>query len=218
MDKATLQSSLDRAVSVADVALRFGRVERATFHHDGLRPETDTDHTVALGLLAIELAVLWGNPNGVSPGTVALLSLVHDLVEAECGDTNTLEGLTPEGQAAKAQREAAALETLRKRFGSDFAGDSLIIDAIEIYEAQVLPDARFVRYLDKVTPKLSHILNGAACVRRQGRTVAWLHACHEEQGAQLRAAYPEWASTVGELFDAAARAAEQAMAARGPRG
>ena len=36
---------LDRALVLARIALAFGRVERATFHEDGVRPETDTDHT-----------------------------------------------------------------------------------------------------------------------------------------------------------------------------
>ena len=45
------------AIRLADLILRFGRVNRATYHPDGERPESDTDHTVMLGILAC--AVKW---------------------------------------------------------------------------------------------------------------------------------------------------------------
>lgn len=47
---------LTEPISLAKLALRFSRVERATFHEDGVRPETDSDHTVMLGLVACQLA------------------------------------------------------------------------------------------------------------------------------------------------------------------
>ena len=46
---------LDIAIQIAAVAMRFGEIERATQHPDG-RPESDTTHTVMLGLVALELA------------------------------------------------------------------------------------------------------------------------------------------------------------------
>ena len=66
-----------RATAIAQLALRFARVERVTRHEDGVRPETDTDHSIMLALVACDLA-----PEGLSRPRVAEFSVVHDLVEA----------------------------------------------------------------------------------------------------------------------------------------
>ena len=65
-----------RATAIAQLALRFARVERVTRHEDGVRPETDTDHSIMLALVACDLA-----PEGLSRPRVAEFSVVHDLVD-----------------------------------------------------------------------------------------------------------------------------------------
>jgi 5'-deoxynucleotidase YfbR-like HD superfamily hydrolase len=74
-----------RALRLARISLAFGRVERATKHEDGVRPETDTDHTVMLGFVACELA-----PQRLRRPLVAAYSMVHDMKEVYAGDTQTL--------------------------------------------------------------------------------------------------------------------------------
>jgi 5'-deoxynucleotidase YfbR-like HD superfamily hydrolase len=193
-------------LQIAALALQFGRVDRATCHPDGERPESDTDHTVMLGLLAIDIA--HRNPSlGLNPERLALLALVHDLAEVYAGDTNTTGGLTPEQQREKEAREAAAFARIEREIGGGIAL------AMRRYELQRSPEARFLRYLDKVTPKLTHALNGGAAVRRQGHDLAWLRARHRAQGAELAARYPEFAAVLGPIFDAACEAAESAMEA-----
>lgn len=193
-------------LTIADLALRFGRVNRATFHPDGERPETDTDHTIMLAILACEIASVLPAPYWLDVGLLAQLAIAHDLVEAEAGDTNTFGGLTPEGQREKEAREAAALASLRARLG-----DGWTVQTIDAYERQDTPEARFLRYLDKILPKLTHTLNGCIAVRRAGKDLAWVQAHHQRQGADLAARYPEWAPVLGPLFDAACEEAERAL-------
>lgn len=164
-------------VALAQLVLRFGRVDRVTFHEDGRTPESDTDHTVMLGVVACAFAERFA-PH-LDLGLIAQLALVHDLVEAKCGDTNTL-GITPEGRAAKATREREALEEIRREF------DALpwLARTIERYEALSDPEARFVKVLDKVLPKLTHALNGGATLRAHGVDLAGLR---EVNGSQREA-------------------------------
>lgn len=193
---------------IADLALRFGRVDRATLHPDGIRAESDTDHTVMLGLIALHVAST--HPTlGLDPGRLAALALVHDLPDAHAGDTNTTGGLTPEAQAAKEAREKAATEQIRADLG-----DTPVVWWLDAYERQECPEARFLRYLDKILPKLTHISNRNAAIRRTGHDADWLAARHKEQGDKLRAAYPEFADVLGPMFDAACAESEAAL--RGP--
>lgn len=171
-------SKLDRAVDIAKLALQFARVRRVTRHEDGRRPEFDSDHTVMLAILACDMA-----PEGLDLGLVAQFAIVHDLVEAdpECGDTPTLT-IDDAGREAKAKREAAAMERLLLRFG-EFSWLGRMLRA---YERQDTPEARYVRIMDKVTPKLTHMLNDCRAAReltdRDG-----LVAAHRHQFAKLAA-------------------------------
>lgn len=201
--EATVWGDLLTALDVARLALRFGRVERATFHEDGVRPETDSDHTVMLLLLALELAST--HPEwGLRIDRLMVLGLVHDLAEAEVGDTNTFAGLDSEAQQAKADRERRAIVTIR-------GVSRRIAEEMETYERQEEPEARFLRYLDKVLPRLTQALNGAAQARRSGYSVERLHARQREQGRELALEYPEWSDRIGRLFDAASRVVEREL-------
>lgn len=179
---------LDEALRIARISLAFGRVERATRHEDGVRPETDTDHTVMLGLVACELA-----PPGLDRIKVAAFAMVHDLAEVYAGDTQTLT-ITSEGMVAKAEREHAA----RVRLIEELGHRSWLIGALATYERQQEPEARFVRLLDKVLPKLTHAFNGCAAAKaltdRAGFDVA-----HERQYRRLAAEYPEFPETLALL-------------------
>ncbi|MBL9102147.1 MAG: HD domain-containing protein [Myxococcales bacterium] len=170
-----------RALAIANLALAFGQVRRVTLHADG-EPESDTTHTVMLTLLAVEVAPTVG----CDPGLVAQFATIHDLPERYAGDTNTAHGLSAEEAEAKAGREAVAMRLLEADLG-----DSRWIDLLRRYEAQQEPEARLVRYLDKVLPKLTHYLNGGAALRALGITAADVMQKHAHQGAQLTEQYPE---------------------------
>lgn len=171
----TVTDLADKLIDLARLSLLFGRTERATFHEDGKRPETDTDHTVMLGLAACALAKEVG---GLDVGLVAQFAFVHDLVEAYAGDTPTLRMPTDAAKAGKKAREQAAFERIMREFGLTLPW---IDRTIAAYERQVQPEARFVRALDKVLPKLTHILNGCVTPKAQGATAAELRERYAEQ-------------------------------------
>lgn len=206
----------DALLHIARLSLAFGRVNRATLHEDGVTPETDTDHTVMLGLLALHIAGNEAAGLNLDMGRLAALALVHDLVEVYAGDTNTAGGLTPEQRAEKTQRELAAARRLFAELGRPDGGVSPVLWWLHDYETGDTREARFLRYLDKITPKLTHALNGNAVLRREGWTVERLRERHRAQGAELAERYPEFAPVLGPLFDAACAASEEALAGPPP--
>ncbi len=185
------RATLPRALVLARISLAFGRVERATMHEDGLRPETDTDHTVMLGLIACELA-----PPHLDRAKVAAFALVHDLAEVYAGDAQTLV-ISLEARAQKKAREDAA----RLRLSSELGEDSWLAALLAVYEAQEEPEARFVRLTDKVLPKLTHAFNGCVAAHPIVDRAGFL-AAHARQLQELREAYPEFPEMLDLLQDA----------------
>jgi putative hydrolase of HD superfamily len=120
------------------------------YHPDQATLETDTDHTVMLGWLAPSLAASFP---GLDVGLVAQFALVHDAPEVYAGDTPTLL-ITSAGQAAKEAREAAAVEQL----ATEFAWLPWFPATVREYESQRAPEARFVRAVDKILPKVVNLL------------------------------------------------------------
>jgi len=150
-----MKNDLKRTTRLAAFLLQFARVERVTLHPDGVRPETDSDHTVMLAVIACDLC-----PPSLNRGVVAQFAIVHDLVETYAGDTQTLK-IDAGQRAAKDAREAAALARIRAEFGPF----SWMVHTIEAYESQASPEACYVKVLDKVLPKLTHLLNGCKAAK-----------------------------------------------------
>lgn len=191
--------SLVSSLAIAEVALLFGEVDRATQHQDG-RPESDTTHTVMLCLVVPPLATA----EGLDPGLAVQFAVVHDLVEYKAGDTNTAFGLDAQAQESKKAREEQALVSLRAKIGKDAWACSMI----DRYEAQLEPEARLVRYADKITPKLTHILNRGVALRAIGMSLCELVDKHEAQAQELHTRYPELRVTRQLFLDACARTEE----------
>jgi 5'-deoxynucleotidase YfbR-like HD superfamily hydrolase len=212
-------------LTVADLALKFGQVERATYHQDGIRPETDTDHTVMLGLIACSLAERINDhrTRKVTPyvrfhdskaalldiGSVSKFALVHDFVEALAGDTDMLNP-SPVKVAAKEDREREALAEIRRRT----AKMPWIARTIDEYDQQSCVEARFVRAVDKIMPKLTMALNrGAGVIERQDPSK--VPELNRTQIDKLRATYAADLPEVVELLEAACRQSEAILA--GPK-
>lgn len=194
--------TVDGALNIARIALAFGEVNRTTAHPDG-RPETDTTHTVMLALLVAHLA----RDEGLDAGLSSNFAMVHDLVETYALDTCTARELSPEACADKERRENAALERLRRDFGEN----SWVISMIDRYMQQVEPEARLVRYADKITPKLTHILNRGLALQTIGMTVEEMAEKHLAQGKQLELQYPELTATRALFKESALRAESDAQ-------
>lgn len=148
------EKDVEAVVKLGEIALRLGRVNRATRHEDGERPESDTDHTVMLGLIATALADRFAPE--LDRGRVAEFALVHDLVEAYAGDTNTFGFGGDTSATDKDAREQAAFERIAEEVGTELPW---VTRTIEEYESLQTPEARFVKTLDKVLPKITHYLN-----------------------------------------------------------
>lgn len=192
--------TLSRALMLARVALRFARVERSTRHEDGVRVETDTDHTVMLALVACELA-----PAGLDRAKIAAFAVVHDLVEVYAGDAQTMV-ISAEARAAKKDREDAA----RARLVADLGDGSWIAETLVAYEEQRAAEARFVRLTDKILPNLTHALNG--CVAAMSITDrAGFSDARARQLRELASEYPEFPEAL-ELLRASMLQAEACWA------
>lgn len=163
-------------VELGRLALLLGLEDRSSLHADGKTAESVTDHTVMVGLLACALAARY-EPR-LDTGRVGELSLVHDMVEVYAHDTSTLRLLTAAALADKARRERAALERIAAELGMALPW---VVERITEYETLSTREARWVKAVDKVAVKITHILNRAAAPRRDGVTVAELRARYDVQ-------------------------------------
>jgi putative hydrolase of HD superfamily len=177
----TVTDLADAVVDLGRLALAFGRIDRtAVYHPDKITPESDTDHTVMLGWLACALAARFFPQ--LDQGLVAQFALVHDAPEVYAGDTSTLR-ITDAGRAAKADRERMAVDRIRAEFWLTLPWFPRLLQR---YEAQVEPEARFVRGLDKVLPKIVHLLDDAHGLVEQGMGRAELTGVFERQEIDMQ--------------------------------
>lgn len=170
----------DTLSELADLILRFGTVERITLHPDRVTRETDTTHTVMLGIVACAIAERF-YPK-LDLGRIAQRSLVHDLEEVHAGDTPTLRALTVEQKQDKAERERQAGIKIYVDLGHMFPW---ISRTIALYKGRTTVEDRFVWAVDKLLPKFTHLLNGAAVVAADGMTRAELAGRYEQQRTEL---------------------------------
>lgn len=141
---------IDELLTLANLALKLGEVERVTLHPDGRRRESDTTHSVMLALVAAVVA----DRVGMDPGRAALFAVIHDLPEAYAGDTDTSWGLSEAERRAKTLREETALGHILRETGSMPFLRSLLLR----YELGNSPEAQLVRLLDKLMPKAVRLL------------------------------------------------------------
>ena len=176
--------TVDKAIELGRLLLAFGLVNRATHHPDGVTLESDTDHTVMLGIMAPAFAERFV-PN-LDRGLIAQYALVHDLVEVYASDTPTFGLMDDAHLKDKDAREAAALIRIKNEFGATFPW---IPETIEAYESLATPEARYVKVFDKVLPKIVHILNRGVTVRSLGGTYQSTKDFHAYQLAKLAGSY-----------------------------
>lgn len=149
-------------VDIGALVLAFAKVNRATFHEDGTRPESDTDHTVMLSVCACALASkLYSD---LDLGKIAQFAIVHDLVETYAGDTDSF-GINEESKLAKEAREHTAYLRIEQEFKGIFPW---IPDTIARYESLDTKEARFVKTVDKAMSKITHIVNNGQYFKNRG--------------------------------------------------
>jgi putative hydrolase of HD superfamily len=190
---------VEKSLELARMLLSFGRVERVCYHPDGKTYETDAEHTVMLGVMACAFAKEY-EPQ-LDLGKVAQFALVHDLVEVYAGDTMTFRPFSEEEKKEKEDREHAALARIRAEFDADFPW---IGETIEEYERRGMPEARFVKFLDKILPKLTHIMNRGVMKRQVGHTKEHTMGMHETQLASIMDSYGKEFPRLADMYRAVA--------------
>ncbi|MDO4713049.1 MAG: HD domain-containing protein [Candidatus Saccharibacteria bacterium] len=142
--------------------------------------ENNVIHSFKLATLAPNIAHALGLKLDLN--LMRHFGLVHDALEIETGDVATFN-VSPEEQKEKERREKAALKKLCKRL------PILEAEALETYERQDTPEARFVRMVDKLLPTvLDFTGQGTRVVEEDFGTssVEELRASHDKLAAKLR--------------------------------
>ena len=140
------QQAHDYLLQLGKLTVDFAHVERVPLYGSD-RPESDVEHSFHLAISAIEIAANY-HPE-LDVGLVAQFSLVHDLPEVHVGDVPTFD-ISEEDRAKKEADEKAATEQLLRELPPHLAG------LLERYEEQTEPEARFVRFIDKLLPAVIH--------------------------------------------------------------
>lgn len=178
-------SRLAQAVlHLSEISERLANEPRTLVDHADGRPENVAEHSNMLAIIAPAMAEEFYP--GLDANLVARYASIHDIVEAYVGDTPTHD-ISSDGLLSKEALERAGLEKLK----SDFMHLPKFVAFVESYEEQIVPEARFVRVLDKCMPALMHFANGGA-VLRSYITKQDLMQNSAERAAALRAQYPEF--------------------------
>jgi putative hydrolases of HD superfamily len=174
---------------------RLKSVLRRTRIGDGSRLENSAEHSWHVAAMALVLAEHAAEP--VDSERVALLLLVHDVVEIDAGDTFVYD---TDAQATKDERERRAADRL---FGAlPKAQHDVLRGAWEEYETGDSAEARFARALDRLQPMLLNYLTEGAAWRAHGITAGRVL----EVNAPIAEGAPDlWALARGLVEDAVAR-------------
>jgi len=176
----TLTDIADATIDLGELALLLGLTDRSSLHADGKTLESVTDHSIMLGLVACALAEVYA-PD-LDQGRIAIFCQVHDAVEGYAKDTSTLRLLSPAALADKANREGASFNRIEAQFAGKLPWLAYYIGE---YERQNDYEALWVKAVDKLVVKITHILNRCAAPLRDGMTVAELTARYDAQYEEL---------------------------------
>lgn len=174
-------------VSLGQLILQFARTNRYTFHEDGVTPESDTDHTVMLAILACACAEKFA-PR-LDRGRIAQYALVHDLVEVYAKDTPTLRPMNDEQKDGKKNREKEAFEKIEKEFGNVFPW---ITSTIREYDSKATSEARFLKIFDSLVCRVTSILNKATTEKNMGVDSVEYELIHQHHRKQILGYASEW--------------------------
>lgn len=198
----------DAVVVLGQLAQRFALVNRTAVYLPDGQAESDTDHTVMLGWVACSLADRYFPELDV--GLVAQLALVHDAPEIYAGDTPTLR-ISPGDRVAKAAREYLATDRIEDELCPDLAW---LPDMIAEYSWRSTPEACFVCAVDKLMPKVVHLLRECRGLREQDMGVEELSAFLDKQRAEI----DSYAGEFTELMALRDEMASRLLAALGAEG
>jgi 5'-deoxynucleotidase YfbR-like HD superfamily hydrolase len=153
------------ASTLYHVALRLQQEPRAALYYEEdlvnnneeLPTQNVAEHSFKVAITAIVKSAK-ERPD-LDVGKVAIMSLIHDLLEAYCKDTVAND---PVALKTKFLRETAGITLLKDDLGEDHP----LIEYIDEYEECKVPEARFVKGRDKVEA-YQFSLNNKAVLHKQ---------------------------------------------------
>lgn len=175
---------IEDVVMLGEFSAELARVYRVPRYTDGIR-ENDVEHSYSLALVARFLAEkLYPELN---PDLVASFCLIHDAPERYVNDTPTL-GISDQDRAKKEAAEVTAMQRLLVELPESHA------NLLERYEKQEEPEAKLVRFVDKLMPLVSNIVGDGR------RSIGWygiesyeqLHQLDSEARQRLSNQFPEF--------------------------
>jgi len=184
-DNKDVQQAHDYLLSIGDICVRFTEVKRAPRYPNGSR-ESDVEHSFHLALSAAELAADY-YPE-LDTGLVAQFSLLHDLPELYSGDVWTIN-ISDEDRQKKEVAEEAATKRLINELPPHTA--KLLLR----YEKQQEPEARFVRFVDKLLPDIIIIVANEASSFKEDHGISdaeSLNIISEAFALKLKSMFPEF--------------------------
>jgi 5'-deoxynucleotidase YfbR-like HD superfamily hydrolase len=197
-----MTNNAEGLIDIGKLILTFAKVNRATWHEDGTTPESDTDHTVMVSVCACALAdKLYKDTLDI--GLVAQFAVVHDLVEAYALDTDSF-GISEAQEKEKIARERAALDRLEKEFKDVYPWLPVMIKRYESFDTK---EARFVKTVDKLMTKITHVLNSGTYfkMRNMDANTMWNNYQTMVRGAEIKYGkeFPETIALIDELIEEA---------------
>ncbi len=149
MSKDRLQAQLDFLLEID----RLKTVQRRTYLIDGSRRENSAEHSWHVAVMAMLLAEYAEQP--VDLPHVLRLLLVHDIVEADAGDTYCYD---EEGNRQKEEKEKKAADRLFGMLPVDQG--RLFRDLWEEYDARQTPESIFANSCDRLMPMMHNYYSG----------------------------------------------------------
>lgn len=156
---------VDSVLNLTQVAIDMADVKRVPRYNKQSR-ENNAEHSYMLTLVAAEIART--HFPYLDDGLVSKFASVHDLPELETCDVATFHQTTEQANY-KTFSEKLALQALRKRL------PRYTFELLERYEAQIEPEARLVRFIDKLLPVAVDILGPGSMVMHEDYKVLTHH-------------------------------------------
>ncbi len=144
-------NAIEPILDLLKLAEGLKRELRHSWLSDG-RQESVAEHSWQMALMAMVMHRHLEHPVNLSR-TLQMI-IVHDLVEALVGDVPFFE--TGERKAKKAEREAAAMDSIRDLLGGE--GGAALAELWWEFETRETPEAKFAGALDNLEVQLQHNL------------------------------------------------------------
>jgi putative hydrolase of HD superfamily len=179
----------DVVIRLATLSEGLAKENRQEVDHLDGRPESVAEHSMMLAIIAPVIAERF-YPD-LDSNLVTRYATIHDVLEAYVGDTPThsFEDVDFETKTAR------ALEALAKLSG-DFSDSPTFVSLINDYEEQKIPEARFVRVLDKLMPLAQNFNNQGLCLSRRYLSADDLLNRRSARNIWLRENYPEFETLI----------------------